>query len=132
MPTQYWFGLKSLPLFTDLHKLWYQPSKKNGLTNKYIKIVPKYLENQFTEITLAFWIMGDGYWETDSQTIFLCTESFTEAEVDFLIEILKKRLDLKASKKKRGNNFRIRFSSKSDNISRLRLLTLSYMHYQMR
>lgn len=107
-------------------------SAKNGHTNKYIKIVPKYLENHFTEITLAFWIMGDRYWDIDSQTVCLCTESFTKAEVDFLIEILKNKLDLIAKKRKRKDNYRIRFSSKSDNISKLKLFTLPYMHPQMR
>jgi hypothetical protein len=72
--------------------------------------------------------MGDGYWENDSQTIFLCTESFTEKEVEFLISILKIRLNLVATKKKRGDNYRIRFSSAGNNLDRLRSLTLKYMH----
>lgn len=72
--------------------------------------------------------MGDGYWENDSQTIFLCTESFTEKEVEFLISILKIRLNLVATKKKRGDNYRIRFSSAGNNLDRLRSLTLKHMH----
>jgi len=72
--------------------------------------------------------MGDGYWENDSQTIFLCTESFTEKEVEFLISILKIRLNLVATKKKRGDNYRIILSSAGNNLDRLRSLTLKHMH----
>jgi len=72
--------------------------------------------------------MGDGYWENNSKTVFFCTKSFTEIEVDFLIRILKTKLGLVATKKKRGNNYRIRFSSAGNNLDKLRLLTLEHMH----
>lgn len=75
--------------------------------------------------------MGDGYWEKDAKTVLLCTESFTKAEVDFLIKVLKERLDLVATNKKRGMGYRIRFSSEKYNLDRLRSLTLEYMHPQM-
>ncbi|OMJ07032.1 hypothetical protein AYI69_g11588 [Smittium culicis] len=42
-PTQYWFGSKQLPIFTEYESLWYE---YNNLG-----------------VTLAFWIMGDGYWK---------------------------------------------------------------------
>jgi hypothetical protein len=117
-----------LPIFTALYPKWYLI---NTVTGKPVKIVPQYLEEALSGATLAFWIMGDGYWESDAQTTLLCTESFTEAEVDFLIRILKDRLDLVATKKKRGDNYRIRFSSIKGNIDRLRSLTLEHMHPSM-
>lgn len=127
-PTQYWFCTKSLPIFTVLHPKWYSVNPNSG---KLIKVVPEYLKDTLSGVTLAFWIMGDGYWDNDAQTVLLCTESFTEAEVDFLIKLLKERLDLVATKKKRGDNYRIRFSSIKSNLDRLRSLTLEHMHPSM-
>lgn len=128
-PTQYWFSTRISPLFTLLHRVWYKYDSDNL---KNTRVVPQSLEDTLTGITLAYWIMGDGYWENDSQTIFLCTESFTEAEVDFLIKVLYKRLGLVATKKKRGDNYRIRFSSAGDNLDKLKTLTLDHMYPIMR
>uniref|UniRef100_Q37087 Orf231 protein n=1 Tax=Allomyces macrogynus TaxID=28583 RepID=Q37087_ALLMA len=124
-PTQYWFGTRQLPFITTLHGLWYT---LNPLTGKYIKIVPSIVAEAFTGVTLAFWIMGDGFWEANDKTVLLCTESFTEDEVDFLISLLKSELGLVAGKKARGSGYRIRFSRLPDNITRLRDLTLPHMH----
>jgi len=127
-PTQYWFCTKSLPFFTTLYPKWYSVNPNSG---KPVKVVPEYLKDTLSGVTLAFWIMGDGYWDNDAQTVLLCTESFTEAEINFLIKILKERLDLVATKKKRGDNYRIRLSSTKSNLDRLRSLTLEYMHPSM-
>ena len=77
--------------------------------------------------------MGDGYWDSDSGTVLLCTECFTQAVVLRLIELLQTNLGLKASVKRRiannGNvNFRIRFSGTQDNLALLRSLVKPYMH----
>lgn len=85
----------------------------------------------FTDISLAFFIMGDGYWDNDSKTILICTESFTLDEVQFIIEILRKNFNLIATLKKRGVNYRLRFSSKENNLNLLRSLVLPHMHSQM-
>lgn len=52
--TQFWFASSALPIFTDLHKLWYI---YNNETNKYKKIVPINIHDMFDEISLAYWIM---------------------------------------------------------------------------
>jgi hypothetical protein len=31
-----------------------------------------------TEVCLAFFIMGDGYWDKDAKTVIKCMESFKE------------------------------------------------------
>jgi hypothetical protein len=37
---------------------------------------------------IAGFFNGDGYWENDSRTIFICTDSFTLSEVQAMIKIL--------------------------------------------
>jgi hypothetical protein len=73
-PKQYWFSTLSHPYFKELRNEWYKPKK----------IVPKNLIHHFTEVSLAFCLMGDGYWDNDSKTIFICTECFTLEEVHII------------------------------------------------
>ena len=123
-PTQYWFGTRSLPYFTRLRPLWYRWDEAKG---DFIKIIPlKLVIKYFDAITLAFWIMGDGYWDTDQATILLCTENFTHAEVAALIELLRSKEGIVATPRKRGSNLRIRISSRS--IDLLRRLVRPHMH----
>ena len=68
--------------------------------------------------------MGDGYWDKTSKTIVICTDNFTLKEVELLISVLKKNFGLfstiqKRIKKNKETCWRIRFSSKSDNIKNL-------------
>lgn len=91
-PRQHWFSTRKLIIFTQLHKLWYEYDVLSEKLSMKI-LVPACIFDNFSGITLAFWIMGDGYWENYSKTIFLCTESFTELEVDFLIDVLYKKLN---------------------------------------
>jgi hypothetical protein len=55
-------------------------------------------------ISLAHWIMNDGYWDG---TVIFCTESFTKAEVRRLIELLCVKFGIKGSTKKRFNRTEI-------------------------
>ena len=70
--TQYSFNTRSLPLFSNLHNIWYTWNKD---INKFIKIVPSNISEMFTEI--AYWIMDDGYFDNygRTKTILLCTET---------------------------------------------------------
>ena len=77
--TQYHLSTKTHPLFTALHSLWY---KWDNNINKFIKIVPLNISEIFSDISLAYWIMDDGYFDSygRTKTILLCTESFTKEE----------------------------------------------------
>ncbi len=48
-----------------------------------IKVLPSlnYLNQFFTEVSLAHAIMGDGYWEHASKTVLICTDNFSLEEV---------------------------------------------------
>jgi len=94
--TQYWFSTKSLPSIYNLHKYWYKK-----IDNKYIKILPSNIEELLTPISLADWIMDDGYFTEDS--VKICTDNFTKDEVSKLINILNIKFDIKATVNKRIN-----------------------------
>ena len=121
--TQYHFNTRSLPLFTYLHSIWYV---WNDDLNKFVKIIPKNLNSMFSVLSLAHWIMNDGYW--DANTVVLCTESFTKEDCLLLLDLLAK-LGIVAGLKLRSrekNVYRIRISTKS--IALVKTLVLPYMH----
>ena len=125
--THYHFKTKTHPLFTALHSLWY---KWDNIENKFIKIVPLNIFDMFSEVSLAYWIMDDGYFDYHgrTQTVLLCTESFTKEECIILQSVLDK-LDIKSSLKIRdkiNNRYRIRISKTS--IDRVIFLVKPYMH----
>jgi hypothetical protein len=59
--TQYHFKTKTHPLYTELHSIWY---RLDMIENKYIKIIPSNIFEIFSEISLAYWIMDDGYFDS--------------------------------------------------------------------
>lgn len=105
--------------------MWY---KFDSLNNKYIKCIPYNIKNYFTAISLAYWIMDDGYYQNFDNTIYLCTESFTKAECIKLQELLL-GMGISSGLKLRNkinNTYRIRISSKS--LPTLRDLVKPYIH----
>ena len=50
--------------------------------------------------------MDDGY--KSGKGIYICTESFSLSEIDFLINILKSKFDLQCSRHKTTNGYRRR------------------------
>lgn len=127
-PTQYWFATSNHSYFTQLYNVWY-----TKVNDTYLKVMPSldYLNENFTAVSLAHLIMGDGYWENDSQTVFICTECFTLDEVSLLIKFFKDRFNLNCTLKKRGNGYRIRFSSAGNNLDKLRALVINHTHPSM-
>lgn len=125
--TQYHFSTKTHPLFTALHSLWYKWDEDK---NKFIKIVPLNISEMFSEISLAYWIMDDGYFDSygRSKTVLICTESFTKEECIILQSLLEK-LNIKSTLKVRdkiNNRYRIRVSKTS--MDRVISLVKPYMH----
>jgi hypothetical protein len=125
--TQYSFSTMSLPLFTALHQLWYQYNEKLGA---FVKVVPLNIGEMFSPISLAHWIMEDGYFDGygRAQTVILCTECFTPVECKLLQEVLLK-LGIVSTLKVRNSvkgTYRIRISKSS--MPLLRELVTSHMH----
>jgi hypothetical protein len=125
--TQYHFRTKTHPFFTALHDLWYE--WENG-KNKFVKIVPLNLSEMLSEISLTYWIMDDGYFDSHgrTKTLLLCTESFTKEECIILQSLLVK-LNIKSTLKVRdkvNNKYRIRISKTS--MDRVIFLVKPYKH----
>jgi hypothetical protein len=126
-PTQYWFSSKRLIQITQLHNIWYKE-----INGKYIKKLPLNIEELLTPIGLAHWIMGDGYFNSNSVT--LCTDNFTKEEVLNIIKVLNNKFGIKARINKRttANNiivWRIRINKLS--MDRLKTLVISFMLSEM-
>ena len=125
--TQYHFKNKVHPLFTVLHSIWY---KWDNNKNTFNKIIPVNISEMFSELSLAYWIMDDGYFDSygRNKTVLLCTESFTEEECIILQSLLEK-LDIKTTLKvrnKNNNTYRIRISKTSMDV--LISLVKPYIH----
>lgn len=117
-PTQYWFSTKRLPAISNLHQLWYKQ-----IDGKFIKILPLKIEELFTPVALAHWIMGDGYF-TDS-SVKICTDNFTEVEVLRLINVLTVKFGIKAFANKRSNpNGQIMWRIRISKLSMDKLISL--------
>jgi hypothetical protein len=122
----YGFFTRALPIFTILHSIWYRFDEANS---KFVKIVPLFVADMFSPLSLAIWIMDDGYFDAYIGTIYLCTECFTRAECELLINILAGYgiiCTLKVRKTSREGTCRIRISKKS--MPLLRELVTPHMH----
>ena len=93
---QYWFSTKRMESISILHSKWYRREQ-----DKYIKIIPYDIEEIITPLSIAHWIMGDGYFYN---SVILCTDNFSKNEVNTLINVLNHKFSLKATIRKRSNN----------------------------
>jgi LAGLIDADG DNA endonuclease family len=71
--------------------------------------------------------MDDGYWLAAENTIFLCTDNFTLAELNLLINVLATNFSLISTvaiiaKAPNKLLWRIRFSARAENIIKLRAI----------
>lgn len=136
-PTQYWFSSKSsFPLF-ELHNQWYQLDK---ISNKYIKVLPKNIDELLTPRAIAHWLMGDGWWS--SNAILFSTDNFTFKEIELLGEILNKKYNICSTINKCNRHYkddsivtqyRIRVGSKDVNklINLIKPYVLPQMKYKL-
>jgi len=86
--TYHWCNLHTLYFlcFASYRSLFYN--------NLGIKIVPSNLKDILTPVGLAYWIADDGHYHKSGGGVYLCTDSFSLVEVQFLINILKDKLIL--------------------------------------
>jgi LAGLIDADG DNA endonuclease family len=126
-PTQYWFSSKSYYFLGELHSFWYKK-----IEGKWIKILPLDIEKRLTPVSIAHWIMGDGYFSSNSTII--CTDNFTQEEVLLLKDILSKKFGLMSVLIKRINpNGNIVWRIKINKLSmeKLKMLIFPYLITEM-
>lgn len=87
-----------------LGQLFYRSEK--GIWKKH---VPKNIKDYLTPISLAYWYMDDGAlkWQGHSNAVRLCTDSFSEPEVNLLKDALEEKFNLECSLQKKNNISRI-------------------------
>lgn len=78
------FKTRMLPCFNYLCDLFYKDK---------VKTIPSNIGDLFTIVGLAFWIMVDGGLGSNG-TLNLHTDSYTLTEVNLLIDVLKRNLDI--------------------------------------
>lgn len=102
----------------------------NGFYKKNKKIIPNFIEQYLTPLTLAIWIMDDGC-KFKNKGIKFCTNCFTLKEIKFLSNILEKKFTLKTSIHKTGviNQYNIYISKSS--MPLLIKLVKPYIHETM-
>jgi hypothetical protein len=83
---------KTLPLFAYYHDLFYECNS----TGKYIKIVPKNIEELMDPIVLAYLIMTDGNFDKGRNRVRIYTNSFKKAEVENLAVAINNKLGIYA------------------------------------
>jgi hypothetical protein len=113
--TKYHFKSRALPVISNINSQWY---KWDEQLKKYVKIVPLNISELLTPIGLAIWIMDDGY--ANGNGVVLCTDSFTLAEVELLMNVLKNKFGLVATLQHRTiagkhSGWRIYISGKPEN-----------------
>lgn len=98
------FETFSLPCFNELHKLFYFEGKK---------IVPLTIAELLTPLGLVYWLCDDGTRNQKCGYVELCTNSFSLAGVELLVNALNSKWDLKCYKSKRGDSYTIRIPAYS-------------------
>ena len=96
------FYTRSMPYFTELHKIFYV---------KNIKIISAKIYNLLNPLALSHMIMGDG--TKLNQGLSLCTESYSVKENLMLLNVLIIRYNFNCTLHKRNNSYRIHIYKKS-------------------
>ena len=89
--TAWYFSTFTLPLFTELHRQWYQ--KENGKNIKLLRL----LILSLLEL-VAYWLSGEWHYNKRDGCIETATHSFTPSEVDTLRAALLKNLNIESTR----------------------------------
>ena len=120
--TNWHFSTKALPELNNYRHLFYQGGKK---------IVPDDIENLLTDpLSLAVWIMDDGYKRNDCDAVRISTESFSLQEHQLLIKCLKLNFGLHARTHCKSKWFNLYIPQPE--MTRLRILIEEYVIPSMR
>lgn len=118
----------TLPVFNNLHKLFYE---LDPVTNKYVKVVPKCINDLISSIRLAHLIMSDGGYSKSRNLVRIFSYSFTYNDNIKLAESITnlgvKATVMKDRVNKDGKDQYIILISSSQ-LDRLRKLVLPHIH----
>jgi len=114
------FNTMTLPCFNFYQELFYKDGKK---------IVPINIIEFLTPISLSTWIMDDGTFTKRKQTLILCTDGFTELEIELLLTALRDKWELKCRKERAGKHYRIVIVKSS--MDKVRTMVSKHFHSSM-
>jgi hypothetical protein len=115
------FSTLSLPCFNELYKSFYFENKK---------VIPIYIADLLTPVSLAYWIMDDGTFTGSG--LRLNTQSFSLEELNLLLKALDTNFSIKASiniYNKKKSQYTIYISK--NQMFLIRDLIIEYMHPDM-
>jgi hypothetical protein len=121
------FNTRVSPLLLPFGQAFYQLDNSSG-RERFVKKVPLDLADRVNGRMLA-WLYGDDgalKWANHSNATRLCVEGFKPEEVQFIVDVLKEKLELPCSTEKKRNSYNVYFPEKS--YSRLRALIGPYLH----
>lgn len=117
------FFTRSMPCFTELHRLFYINS---------VKVIPSNIYELLTPVALAHLIQGDG--QTSRHGLILCTNSYSIQEVVRLINVLMIRYRLECNiREYRQSNGKLEFMIyiRHGSMPLLRTIVKPHMHSSM-
>jgi len=110
------FNTLTLPCFNFFYDLFYIDR---------VKIIPVNIIEYLTPISLATWISDDGSFHSKGYLV-LCTDGFTQPEVELLCSALSDKWSLKCRCERNGKHFRIIIAKSTMDI--VRSLCKNHMH----
>jgi len=115
------------PIFVYYHNMFY---KFDDELNRYVKIVPKDIDNLMTPVVLAHLIMGDGNLKKGDNIIRIYTNSFTKTEVEHLAFVITNKLGIitKAVHDRKGQYM---LTISKSQLDKVKSLIEPYMHPSM-
>lgn len=126
---KWYFNTLSFEQFSELGNAFYPLINRDSNSNykKRKKIIPLEIEDWLTDKGLAYWFMDDGStkWGNKVSAIRFCTDSFTEREIDLLIDVINRKFNLKATKFINNNKWRLYFGT--ENYQQLKELIYPYI-----
>jgi hypothetical protein len=117
----------ALPLFNYYRDLFYHLSPLTGL---YVKIIPSNIEELLSPQALAAFVMGDGNYQPNANTIRIYTNGFTHADVVRLAAAIESKFGITVGvRHDRKNQYILAIGSL--NIDKFRAIVLPFMEPSM-
>lgn len=110
----------SLPCFNNFRYLFYI-----DLEGKTQKIIPSNISYFITPVSLAFWIMSDGFYSKRDGYVSLCSDDFLHEDTKILMDILQNKFKFKCRTETKGKGLRIII--KKESLPELQLLIQDYV-----
>lgn len=121
--TRWYFNTTVHPFLNEFGQMFYDSNKK---------IVPsqEYLELYLSPLALSYWFMDDGSLKSNTKAFYLCTDSFSLLELNFIAKVLLVKYEIVVNFHKKGNSHRI-YIPRSEYV-KFRSLIEEYIHLSMR